>query len=263
MRYTQEQLDFLREGYLKMRIPALAEAFNVAFGLCVSQKALKSTLKNHWYTCGRPAGNRKGERLEYTQEHIEFLREHYPAMSRKELTSAFNERFGKAKTVDQVVSFCKRAKITSGRTGYFDKGQQPWNAGTKGLMKPNSGTFRPGNIPGNLREMGAERFDKEGYLEVKIEEANPYTGAPTRFKHKHVAMWEAAHGPTPRGFKVRFIDGDRLNCALENLEMVSAAEHLRLNQIGYADVDSKLKPLMRSIAALEVKTFQRRRGDHA
>ncbi len=36
MRYTEQQLEFLREGFLVMRVPALTEAFNKAFGFALA-----------------------------------------------------------------------------------------------------------------------------------------------------------------------------------------------------------------------------------
>jgi hypothetical protein len=259
MRYTKQQLEFLREGYLKMRVPALTEAFNAEYGLDLKPRSIKSVLQNHKFTCGRKPGFAKGERSEYTQEHLDFLREHYPHMSRRELTRAFNERFGKQKTHDQIHALIKRFRITCGRSGNFEKGHKPWNTGTKGLVPPNSGQFKPGNIPANLREMGAELIDRDGYVQIKIAETNPYTGAKTRFKLKQDAVWEAVHGPIPKGHKVRFLDGDKLNCALENLELVTNAEHLHMNRVGYSEVPPDLKPVAKTLIKLEVKTFARKR----
>jgi hypothetical protein len=259
MRYSSEQLEYLREGYLAMRVPELTEAFNLKFGSALSARTIKSTLQNHKFRCGRPTGSRKGERLEYTQEQEQFVREHYPRMSRAELTEAFNDRFGISKTVQQVISFAKRCGITCGRSGCFQPGTKPWNTGTKGLVPPNSGQFKPGSVPVNLKDEGFERVNVYGYIEVKISESNPYTGAPTRFKLKQIVVWEAAHGPVPKGHKLRFIDGNKLNCALENLELVSNAENLHMNRVGYAEVSPEMKPVAKTLIKLEVKAFQRKR----
>ncbi|MHC1700320.1 MAG: HNH endonuclease signature motif containing protein [Humidesulfovibrio sp.] len=259
MRYTEQQLEFLREGYLAMRVPELTEAFNAAFGFSLSPTAIKGTLNNHKFRCGRPTGSRKGERLEYTQEQEQFVREHYPRMGRAELTEAFNGRFGISKTVQQVISFAKRCGITCGRSGCFQPGSKPWNTGTKGLVAPNSGQFKPGSVPANLKDEGFERVNVYGYIEMKVSEQNPYTDAPTRFKLKHIVVWEAAHGPVPKGHKLRFIDGDKLNCALENLELVSNAENLHMNRVGYAEVDPEMKPVAKTLIKLEVRTFRLRK----
>jgi len=259
MRYTEQQLEFLREGFLMMCVPALTEAFNAAFGFALAPSAIKATLKNHKFLCGRPCGFAKGERLEYTQEQEQFVRENYPQMSRSALTAAFNERFGKSKTISQVICFAKRCGITCGRSGCFQPGSKPWNTGTKGLVPPNSGQFKPGQVPANLKDTGFERINIYGYIEVKISESNPYTGAPTRYKLKHIVVWEAANGSIPKGHKIRFIDGDKLNCALENLELVSNAEHLHMNRVGYSEIPPEFKPVAKTLIKLEVRTFARKK----
>lgn len=261
MRWTPEHLEFLRTGYLTMRIETLTAAFNLAFGLDVAPSALKAALTNHKIRSGRPAGLAKGERSMLTGEQHAYLQEQYPHLSVDDLTEAFNQRFLTNYSPDQIKSYLTRHGILSGRSGCFQEGHRPWNTGTKGLVPPNSGQFRPGNVPANSKEMGFERVNVYGYLEVKVAERNPYTGAPTRFKLKHIAIWEAANGPIPRGCVVRFIDGDKLNCALENLELASWAENLRLNQLGYADAPAEAKPTVKLMARLEVKAFRGRRKE--
>lgn len=41
----------------------------------------------------------------------------------------------------------------------------------------------------------------------------------------HRAIWEAAHGPIPKGWHVHHKDGDHLNNALENLECLPPSDH--------------------------------------
>jgi hypothetical protein len=40
----------------------------------------------------------------------------------------------------------------------------------------------------------------------------------------HWDIWKKARGPIKRGYEVRFIDGDRMNCVLENLICVRKGE---------------------------------------
>ena len=48
---------------------------------------------------------------------------------------------------------------------------------------------------------------------------------------KHRWVWEQAHGKIPKGYIIAFRDGNKQNCALENLQMMSLYEnglrHLR------------------------------------
>jgi len=47
----------------------------------------------------------------------------------------------------------------------------------------------------------------------------------------HRILWEDARGPIPKGLKLRFKDGDKLNVELGNLELISHGDLLRRNSI--------------------------------
>jgi hypothetical protein len=48
-------------------------------------------------------------------------------------------------------------------------------------------------------------------------------------------VWERAHGPIPRGVGIHHKDRDTLNDALDNLELVSKAEHLAIHRPEFQD----------------------------
>jgi len=253
-RNTAEHLEFLRSGYLEMRIPELTKAFNLHFDLKKTNGQIKSTLKNHKITCGRKGGHLKGVCLIFTQEQAEFIKAKYRDMPLSDLTNIFNERFDTEKTFSQLRSFTRNHKVKSGRTGRFEKGNKPHNTGTKGLMPGSSTSFKKGNIPKNLKPLGSERVcSKDGYILIKVAEKNPYNGQPTRYRAKHIVVYEKEHGPVPDGYMVRFADGDKLNCSPDNLELVSKRENLYLNNNGYSDLPEELKPTMKALAKVEIK----------
>jgi hypothetical protein len=262
--YSDEQLAFLRAKCTKWAIGKLTAAFNARFGLAKTEGQIRATQKNHKIRGGR--GQKKGARSRklFTARQAAFIARTYKNISVVELTAAVNEKFKLALEVSQLRSYVRNHGVTSGRTGCFVQGSLPWNTGTKdqGVCKANRGTFTKGNIPGNIKPLGDERIcPKDGFILVKIKEANPYTGADTRYKHKHVVVWEREHGPVPEGYVVRLIDGDKTNCEPENLLLVTRAEHLRLNQLGVAAYPPELRPTVVAIAKLEVKTFGRRRRE--
>ncbi|WP_035238123.1 HNH endonuclease signature motif containing protein [Desulfobacter vibrioformis] len=196
----------------------------------------------------------------YTPGQIEFLKFWYLFMNIRQLTQAFNNEYGMDKTPTQIKALISRKGIVSGRDGKFKKGNSPWNADTKGqgLTGPNKGSFKKGNIPANCRPVGSERVDsKDGYILVKVAEQNPYTGAKTRFKHKHVHIYEQHNGPVPAGMVVIFKDGDRRNFDPGNLEAVTRSELARLNQAGYSRMPVELKPAVLAMTKLKVKVFER------
>lgn len=57
--------------------------------------------------------------------------------------------------------------------------------------------------------------------------------------YQHRVVWEAAHGPIPAGHHVHHIDENPANNAIENLRLVSAAEHRRLHSNYQPDGQTK------------------------
>ena len=251
--YTDEMIEFLREGYQRMEINDLVAAFNGRFGTDKSRTAIHSALTNRGLTCGR-RGMIKGRHLRlFTAEQMVWIREAYTRLSLEDMTAEFNRTFGTGMKVSQLRSFTRNHRIRSGRSGHFNDGHDSWNKGTKGLTGANSGSFKKGIQPMNTRELHAERIcTKDGYILIKVEEPNPYTGAKTRFRHKHIVVWEREHGPIPEGHVVSFKDGDRLNCEPDNLELLSRGELGYLNCHGVKDLPPELRTTMRAVARLKI-----------
>lgn len=51
-----------------------------------------------------------------------------------------------------------------------------------------------------------------------------------RHTFQHVLIWEAANGPVSKGFVIHHKDGDSGNNALENLECITQADHMRYHR---------------------------------
>ncbi|SDO95310.1 HNH endonuclease signature motif containing protein [Desulforhopalus singaporensis] len=258
--YTTEMKNFLKVGFASWRIPELTEKFNNHFGLKKTPGQIKSCLKNNGFTCGRRGGCSKGERITLlTPEQVEFVERRYKEITRHELLDELNRKFGLSLRLTQLVAFIKKHKITSGRTGQYEKGCVSFNAGTKGLMKKNSGSFQQGHRPKNYKPLGHERTDKDGYVLVKVAECNPWNHTTSGwYRHKHVVIWEEVNGSVPNGYCVRFKDGDRRNICLENLILVSRGEHVRLTQMGYGDQPDEIKPVLVGVAKLEQAIHEKR-----
>lgn len=195
----------------------------------------------------------------YTAEQLTFLKGAYVSMSRRSVTKSFNARFGIVLSEAQISACLKNHRIHSGRAGFFVKGHTPWNHGKKGCTAPNSGQFKSGHMPRNKRRLWSERICRDGYIEISVPERNPHTGAPTRFRQKHVWLWEMENGPVPKGHALAFKDGNRLNCVIENLMMVTRSELLCLNLHGYNGTKGELKPSVLALAKLEAKAGVRTR----
>jgi len=199
----------------------------------------------------------------YTDEMISYLAAGYKTMDLRSLTSAFNERFELNKHHTAIHAALGNRGITSGRTGRFGKGNQPWNSGSKGmrLTTANKGTFKKGHHPVNRKPIGSERIcSKDGYVLIKVAERDPHTGFPTRYKHKQVHIYEQHYGEVPHGMVVIFKDGDFRNFDPANLSLVKRNELLRLNKHKYKAVPEELKASVMALSRLEVKMFEKRKG---
>ena len=175
----------------------------------------------------------------YTAEEHKFLREFIPGHTYKEIVAEWNKRFNEPITEGRVKGYMANHKINNGLTGRFKKGNVPHNKGkhmpTVGRMAETQ--YKKGNLPHNTVPVGTERVSKDGYIEVKVR-MRPTKGN-SNWCGKHRLVWEAAHGKVPEGHVVIFLDGNKQNCTLENLALVTRAEHLALtkNKLRHSDRD--------------------------
>ena len=79
----------------------------------------------------------------------------------------------------------------------------------------------------------------EGFLKIK-------TAEPNQWMLLHRYVWETANRTIPSKHVLRFIDGNRQNCTLENLECLPKAVSLLLNQGDYQHQHAELKPAIKA-----------------
>ena len=110
-------------------------------------------------------------------------------------------------------------------SGQFQKGHVSHNKGLKqaDFMSPEAIRFQPGSCPLNHKPVGSERINVYGYIEVKIAE-------PNKWRLKHHIVWEEYHGKPQDDQMVIFLDGDKTNCDIENLALITKSVNARLNQ---------------------------------
>lgn len=170
----------------------------------------------------------------YTEEEHKFLQSFIPGHTYKEIVAEYNKRFSEPITETRVKGYMANHKINNGLTGRFKKGHIPANKGTHpptvGRMAETQ--FKKGGLPNNTKPIGYERVTKDGYIEVKIKMRPSNPSCNDNFKLKHRLVWEEARGPIPKGCKIIFLDGNRQNCVLENLALITNAEHLQMTRQG-------------------------------
>ena len=184
--------------------------------------------------------------MKYEQEHIDFIKAHQGASAR-EMAELFTKHFNISVSINQMKGLMYRNRISSGKTGRFEKGHIPNSKGQKmskeQYEKCKSTMFKKGHIPKNHREIGSERITKDGYIEIKIKEPNLWV-------LKHRLIYEKYYGEIPAGYSVIFGDGDKLNCNIDNLILVSRSELLLMNKNKLIKNDSVLTKVGVNVAKL-------------
>ena len=184
-----------------------------------------------------------------------FIAEHNKGKSAAELTELINATFGTAYTRQQIKSYRTNHRLNSGLTGRFEKGHAPYNKGLKrGNIYPGmmATQFKKGGVPPNHRPVGSERVTRDGYLERKTDEPNVW-------RQVHVLNWEAVNGPVPAGHCIIFKNGDKLNCDVSNLLLVTRAELARMNQKGLISTNPRQTEVGQNIARLILATAKRKK----
>ena len=172
--------------------------------------------------------------LKYTQEHYDFVRDNV-VNTERDLANMFQEKFGIQMTVDRIENLKRKLHITSGLVGgRFQKGNISFNKGKKwsdfmsdtGMQGSLRTTFKKGNVPANRVPIGTERISKDGYVEIKVQDGHKNRN----WKYKHRLVWEQHYGEIPKGSKIVFLDGNKLNLDIKNLKLLSPSEELIMNR---------------------------------
>lgn len=193
-----------------------------------------------------------------TPEQDEWIKANAYGKSGRELQQMIKENFGLDFTLAQIKSYKGRHHINTGLTGYFKKGQIPFNKGKK--MPPEQyekckGTmFKKGRRPKNWRPVGSERINAYGYIEVKVKE-------PNKWMLKSRVVWEAHNGPMPKKHCIIYADGDKLNCDISNLRMIHRGTHWYMNSRDLRGESAEITDLGIELAHIVQKARQRRIGN--
>jgi hypothetical protein len=205
--------------------------------------------------------------IRYTAAELSWV-EANRALQRVELHAGFQEAFNRPEvTLAHLVALRKRKGWKTGRDGRFPKGAVPPNKGRFGYHSPGAekGWFKKGGRTGKAKDIykpiGTERIDNGGYLQRKVNDDLPLQ---RRWRFVHVIRWEEANGPTPEGYALKCLDGNRQNTEPSNWEAVPRAILPRLaggfrkRHIAYDHAPAELRPALLAVAKLEHKVREAR-----
>lgn len=172
----------------------------------------------------------------YTEKEHEFMKMYVPGHTYREIMEEFNRRFSPPINLSQIKGYIGYRKLNTGKTGWFKKGMTSHNKGKKMSKevyeKVSPTMFKEGNKPHNTHPIGTEMVLSDGYVWVKIDD-QPKAKKNVNWRQKHRLVWEEVNGPVPDGCLVIFLDGDKTNCSLENLHLVTKAQNSKLNNFHF------------------------------
>ena len=167
----------------------------------------------------------------YSEEQKKFIIDNNYGKYSKELAEMFNQQFDTNITANEIAYFRRNHKLNSGLTGQFQKGHVSHNKGKKqseymtkeAIERTKATRFKKGNRPSSYRPVGSERITKDGYIEVKVAD-------PNKWETKNKIVYKQHFGDIPKGYKVIYADGNKLNNDINNLILVSNSELLIANR---------------------------------
>lgn len=199
----------------------------------------------------------------YTDEQIDYIREIAKGRTRQDITDLFNEKFNQNRTVKGIGNILHRHKIRTGMQGHatqFKKGNKAWNKGLKReeyltkdqIVKSKETQFKKGQVSPRRKDLGAERINEFGFIEVKTEQPDTW-----KLKHRHI--WEEEHGEIPYRHVIIFKDGDKTNCELDNMMMIYQNAVTTVGMRKALTEYPEINEAIYNLTELEVKTNVRKK----
>jgi hypothetical protein len=185
----------------------------------------------------------------WTPQELAFLREKYPSMINRDLAVLMgrtlpslkwkSHSLGLKKSDDFFNSaFSGRLNGIQGMETRLQKFHPGWNKGLKqkdyltpeAYERAKQNRFKAGQDPHNTVPIGTERISKDGYVEVKVRHEKGLVNS-INFEFKHRILFENAFGPIPKKMILVMKDGDKMNYALDNLELITKSENMQRNRL--------------------------------
>lgn len=174
-------------------------------------------------------------------EQTEYLKSIVNGRTCKELAEMINKKFNTNYNDKDIYNAKRRNNLKSGVDCTFKKGNQAHNKGKKwneympieSQINSKKTQFKKGNKPHNWLPVGSEWINDKGYTYVKISE-------PNNWQLKHRYIYEQHHGKIPKGYSIIFLDSNKNNYDLDNLQLVKIREKLIMKNLHFFSTNKEL-----------------------
>lgn len=223
VRWTPEMKQVVKELYEKNTAKEIAEILNAKFSTNLNSNTVGT--KAAWLGF---KGKKRPTTTIYTAEQNEWLKENITKYTYKDLTAAFNKRFHLNRNWYTLKCHCRNVlKLKSGVMS--KKGYTSWNSSP----------------------IGSERVCGNRVI-VKVSDF-PTTekNRMINWKDKGHLVWEQHHGKIPEGHRLVYLDGNKMNFDISNLECVSRSIQGRVSK-AFRGTSPELKR-----CAIKMKTLEK------
>ena len=133
-------------------------------------------------------------------------------------------------------------KFKKGHPGYGKGGTIYDRCSPDGIDRMRKTMFGSGQ-KGFSKPIGTEVVAPDGYILVKVQDHGKKF---EKWRQKHRLVWEHHHGPIPPGYIVQFKDGNRQNCNIDNLYMISRADQMKNENSSHVRIPEELQGVWRA-----------------
>ncbi len=268
-KYPPEVHEFVKKWSPKLRDADLAEACNRELGTNFTASKMKAFRSNHKYYNGMKQWTKEEYwkyQKRYPQGMYEFVRENSWGVSSKDMAEMVNEKFGTNFTQTMMKQFRQRHGIKSGITGWYQKEHSPANKGKKqsdymsleSIERTKATRFQKGTIPPNTKPVGTISV-VDGYQLIKVSDKGSRW---EMWKPLHKYVWEQHNGPIPEGMIIVFKDLNPMNCDIDNLLLVTRAEHCTMTKKHLRSKDPEVTEAGLNLVRLEKVIKDRKKNQH-
>lgn len=204
--------------------------------------------------------NKSNHKSKYTSEIVEFIRSNVKQHTDREIAELLNQKWSLNLNIRHVKYIKERHGIKTGfGRGFFVKGQQSWNKGKKTITvgRMAETQFKKGGFSFNRVPIGTERVNSEGYHEVKVQDGQKQHN----WVLKHRLIWEQHNGPIPPKHRIVFLDSNRNNLDISNLELMSFEQTAVMSKRKLFYKDPELTKIGSKIAEIELRVNKKKRGN--
>ena len=156
----------------------------------------------------------------YTNEQKEWLKEHYPVLGAEIITEMFNEKFKQNRSVDAIKQMCFILGLKLAEDVFADYRKRT----TENLLNYHKKRTAPVGTICKKTSTTCERVKSENGEWIPI---GKY-------------LYEKNIGKVPKGYQVIFLDGNRDNHELINLEIVPVSYQALMNTYNLRSSDREI-----------------------